>query len=148
MLFLQFYFTMNLKAIFSCKNADWATPQVFFDELDEKYKFSLDVCATSENTKCGSFFNPELDGLEQEWTGVCWMNPPYGREIGKWVRKAHIEASTGRCKVVALLPARTDTKWFHELILGKYEIEFIKGRLRFSGSKNSAPFPSMLVFFD
>lgn len=76
------------------------------------------------------------------------MNPPYGREIIKWVRKAHIEVSTGRCKVVALLPARTDTKWFHELILAKYEIEFIKGRLKFSDSKNSAPFPSMIVVFE
>jgi phage N-6-adenine-methyltransferase len=139
---------MNIKAIFSQKNTVWSTPQEFFDELDVKYKFTLDVCALSENAKCEAFFTPEIDGLQQEWTGTCWMNPPYGREISKWVRKAHFEANTGRCKVVALLPARTDTKWFHELILGKYEIEFIKGRLRFSDSKNSAPFPSMLVVFE
>lgn len=139
---------MNIEAIFSKKNTVWSTPQDFFDELDKKYNFTTDVCANSENTKCVAFFSPETDGLQQEWTGVCWMNPPYGREIGKWVRKAHLEVNTGRCKVIALLPARTDTKWFHELILGKYEIEFIKGRLRFSDSKNSAPFPSMIVVFD
>ena len=139
---------MNIKAIFSQKNTVWSTPQSFFDELDKRFKFTLDVCALSENAKCETFFTPEIDGLQQKWAGTCWMNPPYGREIGQWVRKAHIEASTGNCKVVALLPARTDTKWFHELILRKYEVEFIKGRLRFSDSKNSAPFPSMIVVFE
>ncbi|MFY7908427.1 MAG: DNA N-6-adenine-methyltransferase [Emticicia sp.] len=139
---------MNIKAFFSHKNTVWSTPQGFFDELDKKYNFTTDVCATSENTKCAIFFSPETDGLQQEWTGTCWMNPPYGKEISSWVKKAHLEVSTGKCKVIALLPARTDTKWFHELILGKYKVEFIKGRLKFSDSKNSAPFPSMLVIFE
>ena len=89
------------------------------------------------------FYSPEQDGLAQEWTGVCWCNPPYGREIGKWVRKA----AESRCTVVMLLPARTDTKWFHDYIYGKAEIRFIKGRLKFGDAKNSAPFPSMVVIF-
>ncbi|AFK05449.1 DNA N-6-adenine-methyltransferase (plasmid) [Emticicia oligotrophica DSM 17448] len=139
---------MNIKAIFSCKTTNWETPQDLFDELDKQYNFTLDVCATSENAKCNEFFTPEIDGLKQEWKGMCWMNPPYGREIGKWVRKAHLEVITGRCRIIALLPARTDTKWFHEWVLNKHEIKFIKGRLRFSDSKNSAPFPSMLVIFE
>ncbi len=119
---------MNIKIIFSHKNTVWATPQDFFDELDKKFNFTTDVCATSENTKCAIFFSPETDGLQQEWTGTCWMNPPYGKEISSWVKKAHLEVSTGKCKVIALLPARTDTKWFHELILGN---------MRFNSSKDA-----------
>ena len=84
-----------------------------------------------------------MDGLKQEWVGVCWCNPPYGRGIGKWMKKA-AEASA---IVVCLVPARTDTKWFHEWVLNRAEIRFIRGRLHFNGSKNSAPFPSMLVIY-
>ena len=104
---------------------------------------TCDVCATTDNAKCKEFYSPEQDGLAQEWTGVCWCNPPYGREIGKWVRKA----AESSCTVVMLLPARTDTKWFHDYIYGKAEIRFIKGRLKFGDAKNSAPFPSMVVIF-
>ena len=129
--------------MFSSKTDMWATPQDFFDTLDSEFHFSLDVCATPENAKCPVFYTPEQDGLAQKWGGVCWCNPPYGREIGKWVKKA---AEAG-CTVVMLLPARTDTKWFHDLIYGKAEIRFLRGRLKFGGSKNSAPFPSMVVIF-
>lgn len=137
--------------MFSSKTDLWATPQSFFDKLNEQHNFTLDVCALESNAKCANFFSPDDDGLKQQWHGVCWMNPPYGREIGKWVEKAYIEAvRRGSCKVVALLPARTDTKWFHDYIYQKVSVEicFIKGRLKFGDGKNSAPFPSMVVKFE
>lgn len=137
---------MNTEVMFSSKTDMWATPQDFFDKLNEEFYFTVDVCAIPENAKCEKFFTPEIDGLKQEWTGVCWCNPPYGREIGKWVEKAYI-ASTWGATVVMLLPARTDTKWFHEYIYNKAEIRFIKGRLKFGNSKTAAPFPSMVVIF-
>jgi phage N-6-adenine-methyltransferase len=131
--------------MFSSKTDLWATPQELFDKYDAIYHFETDVCALHENAKCKRFFTPEMDGLKQEWTGVCWCNPPYGRQIGKWVEKACKSCAT----VVMLLPARTDTKWFHDYIYNKpnVEIRFIKGRLKFGDSKNSAPFPSMVVIF-
>lgn len=97
---------MNTAVMFSSKTDLWATPQSFFDELDKEFHFTTDACAVPENAKCEHFFSPETDGLRQEWTGVCWCNPPYGKEIGKWIKKAHDSS----CTVVALLPARTDTK--------------------------------------
>ena len=107
--------------------------------------FGTDVCATKENAKVLHYFSKEQDGLKQDWTDLdCWMNPPYGRQIGKWVEKA---ATGGAKRVVALLPARTDTRWFHNWIYGKAEIRFLKGRLKFSNSKNSAPFPSMICIW-
>lgn len=129
--------------MFSSKSDLWETPQAFFDELNREFGFQTDVCALPENAKCEAYYTPEQDGLSQEWTGVCWCNPPYGRQIGKWVKKAAESNAT----VVMLLPARTDTKWFHDYILPNAEIRFIKGRLKFGGSKNSAPFPSMICIF-
>lgn len=139
---------MNTSTMFSSKTDMWSTPQEFFDELDKEFHFSLDVCATPENAKCSNFFTEKEDGLKQNWGGqrTIWCNPPYGREISKWVRKAYETGQQGET-VVMLLPARTDTKWFHDYIYGKAEIRFIKGRLKFGGSKNSAPFPSMVVIF-
>jgi site-specific DNA-methyltransferase (adenine-specific) len=141
---------MNTELMFSSKTEMWSTPQDFFDQMNERYNFSLDVCAVSENAKCANFFSPEIDGLKQEWKGTCWMNPPYGREIGKWVAKAYEEAIEKKnCTVVALLPARTDTRWFHDYIYMRQGVDvyFIKGRLKFGDGKNSAPFPSMVVVF-
>jgi phage N-6-adenine-methyltransferase len=127
-------------------NSDrWETPQKLFDELNQKYNFELDVCALPENAKCENYFTPEVDGLKQDWAGVCWMNPPYGREIGKWMKKA-LESSRNGAIVVCLVPARTDTAWWHDYAM-KGEIEFIRGRLKFGNSKNSAPFPSAIVVF-
>ena len=127
----------------------WETPQGFFDSLNVIYHFNTDVCAVKANAKCKHYYSPDADGLQQSWNGVCWMNPPYGRNITSlWVEKAYMESRKG-CVVVALLPARTDTTWFHEFIYTKpgVTIEFIKGRLKFGISKNSAPFPSMVVVF-
>lgn len=137
---------MNTEVLFSSKSEMWETPQDFFDKLNAEFHFDLDVCALPENAKCKRYYTPELDGLSQPWEGVCWCNPPYGREIGKWVRKAQLASAEGST-VVMLLPARTDTAWFHRWIYGKVEIRFIQGRLKFGGSKNSAPFPSMVVVF-
>jgi len=136
---------MNTELMFSSAKCEWPTPQDLFDKLNEWYEFNLDVCALPENTKCKDYFTPEIDGLKQDWKGVCWMNPPYGREIGKWIKKAYDESRKG-CTVVCLLPARTDTRWFHDYCV-KGEIEFIKGRLKFGGCKNNAPFPNMIVVF-
>lgn len=130
---------------FSSKTDMWATPQDFFDKYNEIYHFETDVCATSENAKCSKYYTKEQNGLSQEWAGVCWMNPPYGREIKDWMKKAY-ESSLNGATVVCLVPARTDTAWWHDYSI-KGKIEFIRGRLKFGGSKNSAPFPSAVVVF-
>lgn len=135
---------MNTNLMFSSETDLWATPQGFFDELNEEFHFTLDVCANESNHKVDRYFTREDDAIQQDWSGdVCWMNPPYGLEIAKFIKKAHESKTT----VVALLPARTDTKWFHDHIYGFAEIRFIKGRLRFGGHKNPAPFPSMVVIW-
>lgn len=134
--------------MFSSSTDLWATPQDFFNRLNAEFDFDIDVCASPDNAKCDTYFTKEQDGLSQSWGGVtCWCNPPYGREVGKWVQKAYISSKNEGSTVVMLLPARTDTKWFHEYIYNQSEIRFIKGRLKFGGSANSAPFPSMVVVF-
>lgn len=137
---------MNTELMFSSKSDLWETPQDLFDELDKEFHFNLDVCALPENTKCAAYYTPEMDGLSQPWYGRCWCNPPYGRQVGRWVRKAALSALAG-ATVVMLLPARTDTKWFHRWIYRRAEIRFLPGRLKFGGAKNSAPFPSMVCIW-
>ncbi len=127
----------------TAKSSEWPTPQEFFDKLNDEFHFTTDVCATSENTKCPEYFTKEQDGLKQDWRGVCWCNPPYGKGIDAWVRKA----AQAKATVVMLLPARTDTKWFHDLVYGKAEIRFVRGRLKFGCGGGCAPFPSMIVIF-
>lgn len=134
----------NTEVMFSSKTDLWATPQSFFDKMNGEFNFDLDTCAIPENAKCERYFTPEIDGLSQSWGGyTAWCNPPYGREISKWVKKA----AESKALVVMLLPARTDTAWFHDYIYHKAEIRFIRGRLKFGDGKNSAPFPSMVVVF-
>lgn len=134
--------------MFSSIRGDWATPQAVFDEWNQKEgPFTLDVCATPENAKCPTFFTPEIDGLQQEWRGICWMNPPYGRKIGQWMSKARSESLRTALKVVCLVPARTDTAWWHD-IATQGRVHFLRGRLKFNGAKNSAPFPSAIVIFE
>lgn len=130
---------------FSSKTDMHATPQKFFDYYNNVFKFTLDVCASPENAKCERYFTVADNGLAQGWAGNCWMNPPYGREIIHWMRKAYESSLTG-ATVVCLVPARTDTKWWHEYAM-KGQIEFIRGRLKFGDAKNSAPFPSAVVIF-
>ena len=134
--------------VFSSTTDLWATPQDFFDELNEEFEFTLDPCATPDNTKCAKFFTKEQDGLKQDWTGErVFCNPPYGRAIGAWVKKCHDEAQKGTL-VVMLIPARTDTSYFHDYIYHKAEIRFIRGRLKFGGASQGAPFPSMVVIYN
>lgn len=137
---------MNTTLHFSSQTDDWPTPPELFDVLNAEFCFTLDPCSSRENAKCANYFTTEQDGLAQSWAGnVVFMNPPYGREIVKWMAKAYTESQRG-CTVVCLVPARTDTHWWHDYAM-QGEIRFIKGRLKFGGHKNSAPFPSAIVVF-
>jgi len=172
-------------ALFSSATDEWETPDDLFQGLHAVFKFTRDVCATAENAKRPKYWTKADDALSKKWRGVCWCNPPYGEPenacpdmnapldqckkccqkrghhnpkyrpgIGDWVKKA-ATATAGGATVVMLLPARTDTRWFHQWIWcealgGPYKgvsLRFIRGRLRFGGAKNSAPFPSMIVVF-
>ena len=139
---------MNNELMFSSNTDEWYTPNDFYKILDDEFHFNLDPCATDENHKCDHYFTRETDGLSKKWGGYnVFCNPPYGRTVGLWVKKAYEESKMPNTLVVMLLPARTDTKWFHDYIYGKAEIRFIKGRLKFGGCNNSAPFPNMVVIF-
>ena len=133
------------QALFTSRTDEWETPKDFFDTMNKEFHFNLDVCATKVNAKCEKYYTKKENGLSQQWHGNCWMNPPYGREIGKWMKKA-LEASKEGALVACLVPARTDTAWWNEYDM-KGEIRFIRGRLKFGGSQNSAPFPSAVVIF-
>ena len=139
---------MEVSLMFSSKSDNWATPQRLFDELNREFAFTLDPCASVENAKCDFFYTKEDNGLLQNWGGHnVFCNPPYGKEIGKWVAKCAEESNKFNTCCVMLIPARTDTKWFHQYIWGKAEVRFLKGRLKFGNAKNAAPFPSMIVIF-
>jgi phage N-6-adenine-methyltransferase len=130
---------------FSSNTDQWPTPIEFFKKLDAEFNFQTDVCASRDNAKCETFFTEEDDGLSQEWAGTCWMNPPYGRAIKDWMRKAY-ESSLSGATVVCLVPARTDTAWWHDYA-AKGEVRFVRGRLKFGEAKHGAPFPSAVVVF-
>lgn len=141
---------MNVEVMFSSKTDNWATPQMFFDELNEEFNFTLDPCADDNNHKCELYFTKDQDGLCQNWgRHRVYCNTPYGKEIGSWVRRCYLTNRINGNLIVMLLPVRTDTKWFHDYIYNKenVEIRFVKGRLKFGTNKNSAPFPSMVVIF-
>ena len=140
---------MNKEVLFSSKEEVWETPKDFFDKLNDEFHFTLDPCANKDNAKCNEYFTEEQDGLIKDWGGhVVFCNPPYGRKIYNWVKKCFYESKKPNTIVVMLIPARTDTRYFHEFIYYKAkDIRFIKGRLKFGNSKNSAPFPSMVVVF-
>lgn len=139
----------NLKALYTSNTDEWATPQEFFDKLNAEFHFTLDPCALPTNAKCAKYYTPQDNGLSQNWGGeIVFCNPPYGRAIYDWVRKCSEESKKPNTTVVALIPARTDTRYFHEYIYNKArEVRFVRGRLKFGNSKNSAPFPSMVVVF-
>lgn len=123
----------------------WATPQWLFDALNKEFGFTLDPCSDGTNAKCAKFYTPRENGLLRDWgTETVFMNPPYS-EVDEWMRKAYGAALEG-ATVVCLIPARTDTQWWHAYVM-KAEIRFIKGRLKFGDSENSAPFPSAIVVF-
>jgi site-specific DNA-methyltransferase (adenine-specific) len=139
---------INTEVMFSSKTDQWSTPQDFYNKLNEEFHFTLDPCADEFNHKCDKYYTESDDGLKQDWSGeTVFVNPPYGRAIKDWVQKSYEESQKDNTKVVMLIPARTDTKYFHKYIYHKAEIRFIEGRLKFGNSKNSAPFPSMVVVF-
>src|SRR5262245_58565008 len=143
---------MALDVLFSSKTVEWETPQFIFDDLNREFNFDLDVAASDSNRKCSRYLTIEDDGLRIDWHALgkppptCWMNPPYGKQIKEWVKEAYLESQLG-CLVVCLLPARTDTTWFHDYILENAEIRFVRGRLKFGSSRNAAPFPSMVCVY-
>jgi len=151
---------MNRELMFSNVNNAWCTPQDFFDRINKEFNFTLDPCASKKSAKCNTYFTAIDDGLIQDWGGyTVFCNPPYGREISKWVRKCYEESRKPNTAVVLLIPSRTDTRYFHDYILDKAEVRFIKGRLTFwdlDGEKfknkdfksmTPAPFPSLLAIF-
>lgn len=139
--------TIN-QALYSCRTEEWPTPENFYAELRREFQFTLDPCATPENAKCPNFFTRKDDGLQQDWgTHIVFCNPPYGKAMSQWASKC-LAASKKGATVVLLAHARTDTRWFHDWVYQKAsEIRFVKGRLKFGGSKNSAPFPSLVAIF-
>lgn len=142
---------MNKTALFTSNTEEWATPQSFFDALNEEFHFDLDPCATDNNHKCDSYFTKSDNGLDKDWGGHrVFCNPPYGKQkTADWIKKCAAEAQKPNTIIVLLIPARTDTKAFHEHIYQKenVEVRFVKGRLKFGGAKDSAPFPSMVCIF-
>ena len=136
------------KGMYSSETDEWETPQEVFDHYNRLFDFNLDVCANEDNAKTYEFYDKEENGLldYNPWLGCCWMNPPYGRQIGDWVEKAYRESQHGNC-IVCLLPARTDTRWWQDYVTKADSIHFIRGRLKFGGQTNSAPFPSAIVIF-
>lgn len=147
---------MNTDLMFSSKTDLWSTPIDLYRQLDYEFNFSLDPCCTTFNCKCdkGYYHDKGIDGLSMDWhkdlknttNFNVFMNPPYGKSIFGWIEKAYLESQKG-CTVVALLPARVDTDWFHRFIYKRFEIKFIRGRLKYGNSKHNAPFPSMIVIF-
>ncbi|MBN1581449.1 MAG: adenine methyltransferase [Anaerolineae bacterium] len=137
-----------MKVHYSSKSNEWATPQSLFDRLADMFgPFTLDPCATPENARCERFFTIDDDGLAQAWSGeTVFMNPPYGRVIGRWIGKAYRE-SLGGATVVCLIPARSDTSYWHDYVMKADEIILLRGRIRFVGGTSCAPFPSAVVVF-
>ena len=141
------------EVMFSSKSSEWETPQKLYDYLNLEHNFTLDPCATEQNAKCEKYFTSEDDGLNKSWGGErVFVNPPYGRDIKKWVKKAYEEGQKPNTVVVCLIPSRTDTKYWHQYCMKAWKIHFIKGRLKFKnkfniGGLNSAPFPSAVVIF-
>ncbi|WP_349533975.1 DNA N-6-adenine-methyltransferase [Leuconostoc citreum] len=139
------------KTLFSSKKMDWETPQLFFEELNKKYKFDLDACASDDNHKVDNYFTEEDNALTKLWNGNVFVNPPYGRELYSFVEKSYSEHSRDNNRfIVLLIPDRTDTKYWHEFIQGKAAIKFLKGRLKFEISgiaSDAAPFPSALIIY-
>lgn len=135
-------------ALFSSEKSDWETPEWLFKQLDEEFDFGLDAAANSLNAKCDLYIGEQRNALTADWSGLgtVWLNPPYGRHIGQWIEKAYRESQKG-ITVVVLVPARTDTAWWHDWAMRAQEIRFIRGRLKFVGAASSAPFPSAILIF-
>lgn len=137
----------GLQVHYSSNTIEWATPPDLFQRLDREFGFTLDPCSTADNAKCARHYTKAENGLLQDWSNdVVFMNPPYGRAIGAWIAKAHEESKRGAI-VVCLIPARTDTAYWHDHVMQADEVRLLRGRLRFGGAKAAAPFPSAIVIF-
>lgn len=141
--------TRDKRVLFSSVEDEYETPPGIFDPLNKEFGFDLDVCATPDKAKCGAFFTPEMDGLSQSWADRrCWLNPPYTRrQIRVWLLKAIEESARNGATVVCLVPARTDTAWWHDLAMMANEIRLIRGRIRFVATDHAAPFPSAVLIY-
>lgn len=137
---------MKHAAAFLSERHDWETPQGLFDALNREFRFELDAAALPETAKCEAFYTPDDDALTQAWTGSVFLNPPYGAGIGNWITYAYLQAQRWGGPVVCLIPARTETSWWHRYVMHAEEVRLIKGRVQFSGI-GSAPFPSCVVVF-
>ena len=135
----------HLEVHYSSRNREWSTPVDLFQELNEVFHFDLDACADASNAKCACYFTKHQNALTQRWRGTVFMNPPYGREIAAFMRKAYEESLLG-ATVVCLVPSRTDTEWWHRYAK-RGQIIFLRGRLRFGNANSSVPFPSAIVIF-
>ena len=134
--------------LFSSNSDEWETPCSLFSMLDDHFHFTLDPCSTDLNHKCSNYFTLIDNGLSKSWNGhVVFVNPPYS-DISSWVKKCYYEWKNNNIIIVLLIPARTDTRYFHDYIYHYADIYFIKGRLKFSNSKKGAPFPSIVCVYN
>jgi phage N-6-adenine-methyltransferase len=142
----------NFQGKFNSTRQDWPTPDKLFDVLDRRYGFNFDLAADKSNTKCVNYFTKEDDALLQIWKGVCWLNPPYGgsgtNKLKAWVMKAFKAGQIDGCSVTMLIPARTNTNWWHDYCMRAKEILFIRGRPKFGDAKHGLPQPLAIVYFD
>ena len=137
------------EVMFSSKSNEWTTPQDFFDKLNNLFgPFTLDAAASSDNYKVATYYTQADDSLSQDWSGNrVFLNPPYGRKLKDWIRKGYEEGQKDNTIVVMLIPARTDTQYWHDYVMKADEIRFVRGRIKFGDETNSAPFPSAVVVF-
>lgn len=135
----------RLEKQFESATVEWPTPDTLWKPLNDEFGFTLDVCATPENAKCARYFTKAQDGLAQEWQGVCWMNPPYGREMVGWLKRAEAEKANG-VTTVALIPSRTNTGWWHDVVM-KNEVRFVRGRPKFGNADQGLPWPLAVIIF-
>ena len=131
---------------FMSKTVEWPTPQELYLPLHDEFRFEMDVAATAENTKCPAFWTKEQDGLVQPWARRNWMNPPYGRDVPRWLARALDESKRG-ATTVCLIPARTNTGWFHALCLEAAEVRFVRGRPKFGDADHGLPLPLAVVIY-
>jgi phage N-6-adenine-methyltransferase len=141
----------KLDGKFESARQDWETPQELFDYINGYFGFTFDLAASSENTKCNAYFTEDDNALLQEWHGICWLNPPYGgtggSKLSEWIEKAYTESARDTCEVAMLMPARTNTNWWHNFCMRSQEIIFIKGRPKFGNAKHGLPQPLAIVYF-
>lgn len=144
----------KLEALMSSDRMDWETPQKLFDELNAEFRFDIDLAANETNHKCTRYFGPGSpivggeNALAISWYGYRgWLNPPYGKELPEWIARAYNFTRNDKTLVVMLIPARTDTRYWHDYVMKAEEVRFLKGRLKFVGAKSSAPFPSAIIVF-